>query len=1076
MRKLFPENTFVPVKTGTSLRLVIAEAPGETEATLGEPLIGTSGRWFDNMCKKAGIKREALWLTNVIQCRPPDNVFPTDKEATYISKSDAYAAVEQCVRNHVMPLLKARPWQRIDILGDKPLRFILGKSQGKGDGIYKWRGSPLAVPGIGHDRPIAVPTIHPAAIARDQTMLPVVINDLMKSAKVPPENYNLYPSLADVQNFKATRFAFDIETMGRNEDGNWSTDIRMVGLCASDWTALVVPFTGAYIPELQRIFANAEEVIGHNSIGFDAPLLAKNGVNIPSTCHHWDTMLAHHLRFPDLGGDTKSGAGHNLEFLASQLTNLPAWKHLKCNNEQLYNARDVAATWACFQQLKPLCEQAGLVKLHDLLSTPLVKICNLMKEAGIKLDPAHLEKVRADILADIAKENAKLPQCLQTTYKTVNKRKPAPEGYLSPKTGKPIKFMTEPVQEEVCPWRSTKKKSEWLYDILHLEVQLDPETGNPSTGKIALDKLVNKCKKSKDEFLLHAVEQIKALKKINALDELNTTFCKEELATIGYQHANFNVHGTSSGRLSSSEPNMQNVPEYARYIYVPSQPGWSLIDCDYGQLENRLTAYLASDHERLARLNQPDFSEHKYAASMFFDIPYAEVVKDNSKDAPYGKAKRIVHGTNYLMGYRKIAKMYDMETKETKDLQAKWKNAIYPSVKWMYERGDEAKKVGFLTNPFERKRWFWCTAPGTRVLTADLTWVPVETLKVGDELVGFDEDLTSKKGIPAYRRSTVTKSEVIENAPRFRVVTDKGAVIATPNHGWAVRLKFGGRYSHRWIPTEYLQEGDSIIWFGKPWETEKSWDAAWLSGFLDGEGWVGKSGRGDINLSQRPGDTLDRALKICSDLGIYTTKPRPTKTSATNTRLTVDSPRSALEILGRLQPVRLKKNATNLWENRAMWGNTTRHEVAKVLRVEPVEDGPVIAISTTTKTLITEGLCSHNTESAMTEAASFLPQSTGADIVLRAMLALMYERINWPLDKVLQLVQHAEPLPPPARLLLQVHDSLVLECPDEMVPEICAVLKRVLEQPWPELGGFSIPVSFKVSKSSWGEAEDYKVE
>lgn len=105
---------------------------------------------------------------------------------------------------------------------------------------------------------------------KDQSMLPVAINDLMKSTIRPPEHYILRPTLEQVQAFVATEFAFDIETTG------WQTSkqiITMVGLSDKPFHALVVPFRGAYITELKRIFTNAKVLIGQNCVQFDCPIL-----------------------------------------------------------------------------------------------------------------------------------------------------------------------------------------------------------------------------------------------------------------------------------------------------------------------------------------------------------------------------------------------------------------------------------------------------------------------------------------------------------------------------------------------------------------------------------------------------------------------------------------------------------------------------------------------------------------------------------------------------------------------------------------------------------------------------------
>jgi len=796
MRQLFPNNNFVAPKLGTKDRLVIAEAPGEDESIVGEPLVGGAGRWFDGFCRAAGINRHELTLVNCIQCRPPDNDFPTDaKSRRYITRDAAYQSVAHCARAHVIPLLHSRNWRRVDLLGDKALKFYGGKNEG----INKWQGSPIAVPELGTAL-VAIPTFHPAYIARNQYLIPKVVNDLKKSLVVPPEYYNLTPSLEDVQNFRFTEFTFDIECPKYWQMGD-AAPVEMVGLCAQNYRAMVVPFRGAYISELKRIFREAKQVSGHNIIQYDLPRLRRDDVRISESCDVQDTMLLQHLCFPDFP--------HDLEFVGSQFSNKPAWKDDKANFE-LYCARDTDVTRQALGQLRPMAAGFGLAKVYETVSRPLALICKLMHETGFKVDPGRIEIVRDKFLQESRALEQLLPAGMRTTQVPKRRREPAPPGTLSPKTGKPVKFIHVDDFKTVVPWRSTEKKKEFLYETLGLEVQTNEE-GNVTTGKVALDKLYNRTKNP----------AIKAIRRLNQIDEVLTTFAKPEMLRIARMHPHFNVHGTSSGRLSSSDPNLQNIPASARYIYVPSYPDWRLVDVDYSQIENRLTAYFAGDTKRLARFAaDPNFSEHKYACSIFLGIPYDQVVKESGADSPYTKAKKIVHGTNYGEGPRKIAKDNDLDYKEVKRLQDKWKDEIRATITWQENCAEQAKRDGYLTTPFGRRRWFY-------------------------------------------------------------------------------------------------------------------------------------------------------------------------------------------------------------------------------------------------------------TSSYYTESLSFLPQSTAADIIFRAMIGMMYQRIGWPTEKVSQVVGVTEAIPAEARLLIQVHDSLVFECPEAVVEPLCATLKRVMEQPWPELGGFSCPISIKVGEpgASWGEVE-----
>src|SRR5882724_6003616 len=256
------QNLVVP-QIGPSLRLALAEAAGAEENAKQQPLVGGSGRTMNMLWGKAGVKRESLTILNCINCQPPNNLYPTDAAArVYISEQNAKAAVSQCYSQHVKPVLDSRPWTRIDAIGEKALRTLTGKT----DGIMKWRGSPLPVHGEVKER--VVPILHPSYLMRDQSMIPATISDLKKGLDVPPEHYNLQPTVDDVLNFcNAKVLCFDIETDRR------TNRITMVGLATRPYHVTVVPWSGNYIGALLQVFRTAEELVGQNIIHFDIPFL-----------------------------------------------------------------------------------------------------------------------------------------------------------------------------------------------------------------------------------------------------------------------------------------------------------------------------------------------------------------------------------------------------------------------------------------------------------------------------------------------------------------------------------------------------------------------------------------------------------------------------------------------------------------------------------------------------------------------------------------------------------------------------------------------------------------------------------
>jgi uracil-DNA glycosylase family 4 len=815
-RGLYPNSIYVPPSVAhNSKRVAIGEKPGEDEMLQGQPFVGGSGRLVQISYSKAGVRWNDVTKTNVVNCRDvlSGNIFPTDPDGrAFISKEGALGSVRHCLEHHVYPLLRSLQPTRIDLIGDKPLQFVAGLH----DGILKWRGSPLKILDSGTYNALA--TVHPAFVMRNgQEWLPVQVNDLAKGLVPPPEAYTLYPDIAQVQAFDKDTFAFDLET----NYPAFPREVTLVGVCSDVGQSVVIPARGQYLTALRTLFQRARTIVGQNIVQFDLPELRKlSGIGIDEDrCTVFDTMLMQHLCFPDLP--------HDLEFIGSQFTNKPAWKHLRGAAEELYNARDVDVTWQAYLQLRPLLEQNKLGALYHFVQVPIAKICKLMTDTGIAVDPNNLKSVRTKLLAEMEQEELLLPAELRTRKREVMKRQLAPPGTLSPKTGKPLKYIRVPDFELDTPWRSGDVVKEYLYETLHLPVQVHPKTHEPTADKGAIDKLYRRLVNGtiRLENAREVAKGIYAIKNLRAKSNLISGFVQDSKAGVGRVHASFNVHGTAGGRLSSSGPNLQNQPESARYIYVPSHPDWCLIDIDFGSIENRLTAWYSNDRERLNRWAlDPNFNEHKWTTSVMFGIPIEDVIKDNDRDAPYGKAKRIGHGRNYGMGVKKICNLFDLEFSEVKDAVEKLTKAMPVLTRWQAEVAAQAKRDGVLTNAFGRKRWF----------------VPLGN------------------------------------------------------------------------------------WY--------------------------------------------------------------------------------------------------------------------------------------------------------TEALSFLPQSTAADIIFRAMIGLMYERIGWPVEKALKVVQVVEPLPQPARLLLQVHDSLVFEAPAGQVDEVVGVVRRVMTQPFRELGGYSIPVGVQVAPAgcSWGEVKPYK--
>ena len=405
----------------------------------------------------------------------------------------------------------------------------------------------------------------------------------------------------------------------------------------------------------------------------------------------------HHLRFPTFP--------HDLEFIGKQFTNKGHWKSDKAI-EETYCARDVDVTLRCFGPLKALLTQANLLDLYQYVQWPLALICKSMTDAGVIMNGNRLKELRAEYLGEIAKLEVQLPDGLRPYVVQKNKRKPAPEGTLN-KAGKPLKYITEPYEETITPWRSSDVKKKYLYETLGFSKQYKLGTNKVTVDKGALDKLFHKTK--------HPV--LKILKELNKYATLLSGFAKEELTGMDVLHPSFNPHGTSAGRLSSSGPNIQNQPGRVRFMYVSRFPGGRIVAADYSGIENRLTCFLAKDRRRAERLQDPNFSEHKYLVSKFFDVPYELVEKSHDKDSPYAICKIIVHGSDRVMGAKKISLQFDMDFDTVKKVQAAWKSEISDTITWQKRVMSEALRIGRVENPFGRKLWIWTEGSGPEAVS-----------------------------------------------------------------------------------------------------------------------------------------------------------------------------------------------------------------------------------------------------------------------------------------------------------------------------------------------------------------------
>lgn len=283
-----------------------------------------------------------------------------------------------------------------------------------------------------------------------------------------------------------------------------------------------------------------------------------------------------------------------------------------------------------------------------------------------------------------------------------------------------------------------------------------------------------------------------------------------------------------------------------------------------------------------------------------------------------------------------------------------------------------------------------CLAHGQRVLRRDLRWVPVEEIREGDELIAFDEfgevKANGQEGRRAWRVATVSRS-IARLVDCVKVALSNGeSVVCTPEHPWlAQRYKSGGNSlvgSSQWVQTKDLMSKSTYTrrvhgqwveiakkptgwWVHKQldtWDDDRSYDAGWLAGIMDGEGSLsfGVHGSPKLMIAQVEGVVNDLIAERLRHLGLpfstlYRTGVPEHRQQVVNTYVAGGFP-GILKALGSLRPERLISKLDKL----DIASRAVQAGKVQVVAIEPVGQRYIQEIETSTGTYIGEGYLMHN--------------------------------------------------------------------------------------------------------------------
>jgi DNA polymerase-1 len=469
------------------------------------------------------------------------------------------------------------------------------------------------------------------------------------------------------------RFAIDVETTSTEPV---RADLVGVSICFEAGSAAYIPVGhhyGAQLPKEAVLAALAPvledpsvEKLGQN-IKYDLVVLKREGVNINGVA--CDTMLASYL----LDASRRS---HSLDALAADFLNhtmIPIKDLIGTGKSQKvfsevdieaaaeYSAEDADATFRLAEILRPRVEAEGLGRLFKEVELPLIPILGDMEMAGVGVDTAYLKQLSEEFgqLVDAAER-----EVFDLAGETFNINSP-------------------------------KQLGEILFQRLGMKPIKKTKTG-PSTATEVLEELA----------LQH--ELPRKIVEYRSIYKLKSTYADALPGLVnpktGRIHTSYNQAVAATGRLSSSDPNLQNIPVRSpeglkiRRAFVPA-PGHLFVAADYSQIELRVMAHVSGD----ARLSQAFASGediHAITAASVFGVPPAHVTPDMRR-----KAKEINFGIIFGMGAFKLARQINVGMTVARKYLDDYYQTYSGVKRFMDELPEQAAKDGYVTTILGRKRF-----------------------------------------------------------------------------------------------------------------------------------------------------------------------------------------------------------------------------------------------------------------------------------------------------------------------------------------------------------------------------------
>ena len=450
--------------------------------------------------------------------------------------------------------------------------------------------------------------------------------------------------------------------------------------------------------QLKRCIDNNVKFIYHNG-KFDLNIL-HTFLGFPMNCPYWDTLVASYLITND---ENQRSLKDQYSKYCSHLENKEKIETLSHFNDlfeglrfdyvpiesgYIYAARDAFMTYKLYEHQKEFFdkpENADVFKLFIETEVPLIEVTAAMTRTGVAINMDLANKLKEEY-------TEKLEKLTNDVYEQIDLYKDDIIKYRM------IHYNTK--LQDPINFNSNDQLAILLYDIIGA-VNNDKEKPR-AVGEDALKKI--------DLPLTHAILEYRTVNKL--LSTYIDAIPKKIEPYDRRLHAQFNQNGADTGRFSSSDPNLQNIPTSAgiRCMFAAS-PGMYMVGADFSQQEPRILAHLCGD-ENMINAYKTGKDLYSTMASLAFKVPYEdcrEFRPDGSVNKE-GKKRRshikgIVLGLMYGRGDASVAENLGISIDEAKNLSNSLFEA-FPKMKEYIEKSKvEAKKIGYTTTLWGRRRY-----------------------------------------------------------------------------------------------------------------------------------------------------------------------------------------------------------------------------------------------------------------------------------------------------------------------------------------------------------------------------------